>query len=200
MYKLFGKRLFDLVFSLAGIVVCLPISLVIVVLIKLDSSGPVFFVQKRMGKDGTLFSLFKFRTMTSDVSAETLMFEPGKKNRVTRIGRFLRQTKMDELPQLLNVFVGEMSFVGPRPEVPKYREFYSGENSLVLMIRPGITDMASLKYRHEEELLASVQDPAGFYAQAILPDKLKLNKDYVNDGIGFVNDLAIIFKTLLRIK
>ena len=200
MYRLFGKRLFDLVFSLAGIVVCLPISLVVAVLIKLDSSGPVFFVQKRMGKDGILFSLFKFRTMTVDASAETLLFEPGKKNRVTRLGRFLRQAKIDELPQLLNVFAGDMSFVGPRPEVPKYREFYSGENSLVLTIRPGITDMASLKYRHEEELLASVQDPAGFYAQVILPDKLKLNKDYVNNGIGFINDLVIIFKTLLRIK
>jgi len=192
--------LFDLVFSLAGIVVCLPISLVVAVLIKLDSSGPVFFVQKRMGKDGILFSLFKFRTMTVDASAETLLFEPGKKNRVTRLGRFLRQAKIDELPQLLNVFAGDMSFVGPRPEVPKYREFYSGENSLVLTIRPGITDMASLKYRHEEELLASVQDPAGFYAQVILLDKLKLNKDYVNNGIGFINDLVIIFKTLLRIK
>ncbi|MFA5256420.1 MAG: sugar transferase [Candidatus Omnitrophota bacterium] len=200
MYRLFGKRLFDLVFSLAGIVVCLPISLVVAVLIKLDSSGPVFFVQKRMGKDGILFSLFKFRTMTVDASAETLLFEPGKKNRVTRLGRFLRQAKIDELPQLLNVFAGDMSFVGPRPEVPKYREFYSGENSLVLTIRPGITDMASLKYRHEEELLASVQDPAGFYAQVILLDKLKLNKDYVNNGIGFINDLVIIFKTLLRIK
>jgi lipopolysaccharide/colanic/teichoic acid biosynthesis glycosyltransferase len=200
MYKLFGKRLFDLIFSLIGIVVCLPISLVVAVLIRLDSPGPIFFMQKRMGKNGVLFSLFKFRTMTSDVSAENLMFEPGKKNRVTRVGRFLRQTKIDELPQLLNVLAGDMSFVGPRPEVPKYREFYSGKNSLVLTIRPGITDMASVKYRHEEELLASVQDPAGFYGQVILPDKLKLNMDYVNKGIGLFSDLAIIFKTLLRIK
>jgi lipopolysaccharide/colanic/teichoic acid biosynthesis glycosyltransferase len=200
MYKLFGKRLFDLVFSLIGIVVCLPILLVVAVLIKLDSSGPVFFVQKRMGKNGVLFSLFKFRTMLSDNVAEGLMFEPGEKNRVTRVGRFLRQTKIDELPQLLNVFVGDMSFVGPRPEVPKYREFYSGENALVLMIRPGVTDMASVKYRNEEEQLASAQDPEKFYTEVILPDKLKLNKDYAKNGIGFVDDLAIIFKTLLRIK
>jgi lipopolysaccharide/colanic/teichoic acid biosynthesis glycosyltransferase len=200
MYKLYGKRLFDLFLSLIGIVLCLPIFLVVAILIKLDSPGPVFFIQKRMGKSGVLFSLLKFRTMSSDNVAEGLMFEPGEKNRVTRVGRFLRQTKIDELPQLLNVFAGDMSFVGPRPEVPKYREFYSGKNSVVLTIRPGITDMASVKYRHEEELLASVQDPAGFYGQVILPDKLKLNMDYVNKGIGFFSDLAIIFKTLLRIK
>jgi len=200
MYKLFGKRLFDLIFSLAGIVVCLPILLVVAVLIKLDSSGPVFFVQKRMGKNGVLFSLFKFRTMASDNVAESLMFEPGKKTRVTRMGRFLRFSKIDELPQLLNVFIGDMSFVGPRPEVSKYKKFYSGENAVVFTMRPGITDMASVKYRNEEEQLASTQDPEKFYTEVILPDKLKLNRDYINDEIGLMKDVGIIFKTLLGIK
>jgi lipopolysaccharide/colanic/teichoic acid biosynthesis glycosyltransferase len=197
MYKLFGKRLFDLVFSFLGLVVCLPVFLIVSFLIKIDSPGPVFFMQKRMGRNGVLFSLFKFRTMLRDNVAEGLMFEPGKKSRVTGVGRFLRQTKIDELPQLLNVFVGDMSLVGPRPEVPKYRDFYSGENAVVLTLRPGITDAASLKYRHEEEQLASAQDSEKFYTEVILPDKLKLNRDYVNNGIGFVKDVVIVLKTLL---
>ena len=200
MYKLFGKRLFDLVFSLTGIVVCLPMFLVVAILIKLDSPGPVFFIQKRMGTNGVLFSLFKFRTMLRDNVAEGLMFEPGGKTRITRVGRFLRNAKIDELPQLWNVLIGDMSFVGPRPEVSKYKEFYSGENSRVLAIRPGITDMASVKYRNEEQQLALAQDPAKYYTQVILPDKLKLNRDYVNNGIGLVKDVAIILKTLLGIK
>jgi len=200
MYRLFGKRLFDLVFSLIGTIVCLPVFLMVALLIKIDSPGSVFFIQKRMGKNGVLFSLFKFRTMLSDHVAEGLMFEPGGKTRITRIGRFLRNTKIDELPQLWNVLIGDMSFVGPRPEVPKYKEFYSGENSIVLATRPGITDMASVKYRNEEQQLALAQDPAKYYTQVILPDKLKLNRDYVNNGIGLVKDVAIILKTLLGIK
>ncbi len=200
MYKLFGKRLFDLFFSLIGLMVCLPLFFIIAILIKLDSRGPVFFIQKRMGKNGSSFSLLKFRTMSADINASTLMFEPGNKNRITRIGKFLRLTKIDELPQLLNVFLGKMSFVGPRPEVQKYKEFYSGENSLILTIRPGITDMASIKYRHEEEMLADSYDPEKIYTEVILPDKLKINEDYIKNGIKLRNDFKIIFDTLLKIK
>ncbi|MFA6281074.1 MAG: sugar transferase [Candidatus Omnitrophota bacterium] len=200
MYRLFGKRLFDLILSLIGVLVCLPMFVIVAILIKLDSPGPIFFIQKRMGKNGGLFSLFKFRTMFVDAAAGILMFEPGSKNRVTRVGKLLRLTKIDEFPQLLNVLMGDMSFVGPRPEVPKYKEFYSGENSIVLTIRPGITDMASVKYRHEEEMLAQSKGPEKFYTEVILPDKLKINKDYIQKGIGLVNDFKIILSTLLEIK
>jgi len=200
MYRRFGKRLFDLIFSLLGIIVCSPILIIAAVLIKLDSCGPVFFKQKRMGRRGILFQLIKFRTMFTDVAGENLMFEPGSKTRVTRAGKFLRFTKIDELPQLINVIKGEMSFVGPRPEVPKYQKFYSGDNFLVLTIRPGITDMASVKYRHEEELLAQSQEPEKFYTEVILPDKLKINKDYINNRLGLLNDFVIILSTLLKLK
>lgn len=200
MYKQFGKRLFDLFFSLTGIIVCLPIGIIVAILIKLDSPGQVFFKQKRMGRHGILFQLIKFRTMFTDVAGENRMFEPGDKTRVTRIGRFLRLTKIDEFPQLINVIRGDMSFVGPRPEVPKYQEFYSGENSLVLTVQPGITDMASVKYRHEEELLVKSKEPEKLYTEVILPDKLRINRDYINNKLGLFNDFVIIFKTILKIK
>ena len=153
-----------------------------------------------MGKNGILFSLVKFRTMFSDTAGENLMFEPGKKTRVTRIGMFLRFAKIDEFPQLVNVMKGDMSFVGPRPEVPKYQKFYTGDNFLVLTVRPGITDMASVKYRHEEELLAKSKDPERFYAEVILPDKLRINKDYINNRLGLFNDFGIILRTILNIE
>ncbi|MDD5130145.1 MAG: sugar transferase [Candidatus Omnitrophica bacterium] len=200
MYRRFGKRLFDLFFSLLGIIVCLPVFFFVPILIKIDSRGPVFFKQKRMGKGGILFELIKFRTMFSDSAGEKLMFEPGRKSRVTKIGRFLRFSKIDEFPQLINVLKGEMSFVGPRPEVPKYQQFYTGDNSLVLMVRPGITDMASVKYRHEEELLARNPEPEKLYTEVILPDKLRINKDYINNRLGLFDDFVIILRTLLKIK
>jgi lipopolysaccharide/colanic/teichoic acid biosynthesis glycosyltransferase len=138
--------------------------------------------------------------MRSNPAGENLMFEPGGKSRITRIGGFLRLTKLDEFPQLVNVLKGDMSFVGPRPEVPKYQEFYKEENYLVLTVRPGITDLASLKYRHEEELLAESKDPEKLYTEIILPDKLKINRDYLNNNIGLCKDFAIILQTLLKIK
>jgi lipopolysaccharide/colanic/teichoic acid biosynthesis glycosyltransferase len=128
------------------------------------------------------------------------MFEPGEKSRVTKIGKLLRLTKIDEFPQLINVLKGDMSFVGPRPEVPKYQEFYKGVNALVLTIRPGITDEASLKYRHEEELLAKSKEPEKIYTEVILPDKLRINSDYLNNKIGLRQDFAIILQTLIKIK
>jgi lipopolysaccharide/colanic/teichoic acid biosynthesis glycosyltransferase len=199
MYRLFGKRLFDLFFSLIGIIICFPLFIIAAILIKLDSPGAVFFQQKRMGRNGVLFSLIKFRTMFSNAVGESLMFEPGEKSRVTKVGRFLRLTKLDEFPQLINVLKGEMSFVGPRPEVPKYQKFYAGDNALVLTVRPGITDMASVKYRHEEELLAKSKEPEKFYTEVILPDKLRINSDYVNNKLGLFKDFAIILHTLIKI-
>ena len=198
MYKSIGKRIFDIVFSLLGIIVCIPLFIVVAILIKLDSRGPVFFTQKRMGRNARLFSLFKFRTMLIDNVSETLMFEPGKKSRVTKVGAFLRITKIDELPQLMNVFVGDLSFVGPRPEVPKYQKFYTGNSALVLTVRPGITEMASIKYRNEEELLTKSNNPDMLYEKVIFPDKLKINLEYVEKGLTLKNDIFIILKTLAQ--
>jgi len=200
MYKYFGKRLLDLIFSFLGLIICSPFFIVVAILIKLDSPGPVFFKQKRMGRKGKLFSLIKFRTMFSSVDKESLMFEPGKNTRITKVGRILRYSKIDEFPQLINVLKGEMSFVGPRPEVSKYQEFYTEDNALILTVRPGITDMASVKYRHEEALLAKSSEPEKLYAEVILPDKLRINKDYINNKLGLLSDFAIIISTLIKLK
>ena len=199
MYRLFGKRFLDIIFSLAGLIICLPVFILAAILIKLESPGPVFFIQKRMGKNGILFNLFKLRTMLID-TGNVALFEPGSKIRVTRVGSFLRRSKIDELPQLLNILVGNMSFVGPRPEVTKYKKFYTGKNSLILSIRPGITDKASIKYRKEEELLAKDRDPEKLYTEVILPDKLNINIDYVRNGISLLDDLKIIVKTVLNLQ
>ena len=199
MYRLFGKRLIDFILALILLVVCLPVFLLAAILIKFDSPGPVFFTQKRMGKNGALFSLFKLRTMFVNPAA-TNSFEPGSKSRITRIGRFLRKAKIDEFPQLLNVLIGHMSFVGPRPEVPKYKKFYSGENFQILNVRPGITDMASIKYSKEEELLAESKDPERYYSDIILPDKLRINLNYINNKITLLSDFNLILNTLFKLK
>jgi len=196
MYRTFGKRLFDLIFSFAGLVLMMPVFLVVPVLIQADSPGPVFFLQRRMGRNGRSFSLLKFRSMASDTEREKKGFEPGAASRVTGVGRILRKTKLDEVPQLVNVFIGDMSFVGPRPEVERYQDFYAGPFAEVLSVRPGITDEASIKYRHEEEILVASGDPEKTYREIILPDKLKLALSYVRDGISLRTDIGIIFQTL----
>ena len=199
VYRTLGKRLLDILLSLIGLAVILPIFLIVVVFIRMDSRGPVFFVQKRMGRQGRLFSLLKFRTMESDREREQKGFEPGFSLRVTRVGKLLRRTKLDELPQLVNVLKGDMSFVGPRPEVERYRAFYAGRFENVLSVRPGITDMASIKYRHEEKLLAESPNPQSAYQDVILPDKLEMALRYVQGNISLGGDINIIFKTLLSI-
>ena len=199
MYVRFGKRAFDIICSLAGLLITSPLFLAAAVTVKLSSRGSMFFVQQRMGINGNLFSVIKFRTMTCDEGKEKLHFEPGNTKRITAVGSVLRKTKIDELPQLINVFKGDMSFVGPRPEVLKYREFYSGEFEKVLSVRPGITDNASIKYRNEEKLLAESKEPEKLYREAILPDKLRINLDYVQKDMNLTNDLAVILKTLFRI-
>ncbi|NLW35626.1 MAG: sugar transferase [Syntrophorhabdus aromaticivorans] len=197
-YEKFGKRLFDIICSLCGIVILSPFLAVVSLVSKLDSPGPIFFVQKRMGRNLESFNLIKFRSMTVVYDSEKCQFNPGDESRVTRIGYFLRKTKIDELPELLNVLKGEMSFVGPRPEVLKYRHIYTGKFAPVLSLRPGITDFASIKYRNEEELLRQSPEPEKVYREVILPDKLALSLKY-KETISFKTDLSIIFITLGRI-
>ncbi|MBU1863730.1 MAG: sugar transferase [Candidatus Omnitrophica bacterium] len=196
MYNMFGKRLGDIIFSTIVSLLCLPLFLLVMVLVKMDSPGPVFFRQKRMGKDGKEFLLYKFRTMYCVRQEAKLTFEPGVRHRVTSIGGLLRKTKIDELPQLINVLKGEMSLVGPRPEVFKYKDFYSGKYEKVLGVSPGITDKASIKYRNEETLLSQDDNPEKLYGEVILPDKLEISLGYIESGISFIKDVTIIAETL----
>jgi len=167
-------------------------------LIKLDSKGPVFYKQLRVGKNNSDFRLLKFRTMRTDSDKSGLLTVGGRDPRITGAGYYLRKFKIDELPQLLNVAAGEMSFVGPRPEVRKYVDLYNDEQRKVLSVLPGITDVASIKYRNENELLEKSEDPESYYIESIMPDKLKLNLDYIEQR-SFANDLKVIFKTLSTI-
>ncbi|MCX5852791.1 MAG: sugar transferase [Deltaproteobacteria bacterium] len=198
VYQIVGKRLFDMVVSIFFLVVLFPLLIVVALLIKLDSPGPVFFIQDRMGKGGRNFRLMKFRTMYVDKVEESKFFAPGSTMRITRCGKILRDTKIDELPQLINVLKGEMSFVGPRPEVSKYRHVYRGMFEQVLTLKPGITDWASIKYRNEEELLCKSGNPEVMYEKEVLPDKLKMAVEYKKE-IGFMNDMKILITTLLRV-
>lgn len=192
------KRLFDFVISLLFTVILLPVFLLIAFLIVIDSGFPVFFVQKRIGKGGQLFSMFKFRTMTVLKEAQQGSFDAGNSSRVTRIGKILRKTKLDELPQLLNVLAGTMSFVGPRPEVQKWVEAYPERWAVVHTVKPGITDNASIEFRNEEEILSASSDPYLTYRNKILPRKLDLYEDYVRNR-SFGGDVEILFKTFISV-
>lgn len=192
------KKLFDFAFSIAGLVILSPLFLVISVWIKLDSKGSVFYKQVRVGKNNSDFKLYKFRTMRTDSDKSGLLTVGGRDPRITGAGYFLRKFKMDELPQLFNIAAGEMSFVGPRPEVRKYVDMYNDEQRKVLSVLPGITDVASIKYRNENELLEKAEDPESYYIESIMPDKLKLNLDYIEQR-SFTNDIKVIFKTLAAI-
>jgi lipopolysaccharide/colanic/teichoic acid biosynthesis glycosyltransferase len=194
----FSKRLFDLVVSFIAIILLSPVFLLIAILIKLDSKGPVFFLQDRVGKDEKIFKIYKFRTMVVDAEKLGKQITVGEDPRITRVGRFLRKYKIDELPQLFNVLNGTMSFVGPRPEVPRYTALYNEEQRQVLRVRPGITDLASIKYRDENEVLAQSEDPEKTYIEEVMVDKLKLNLDYIRNRSFWV-DIKIIFHTLYKI-
>lgn len=188
------KRLFDIVASVLGIIVLAPMFLAIAVWIKLDSRGPVFFRQQRVGKDGELFDIIKFRSMTDDNHDALLTL--GHDRRITKAGKFLRRHKLDEFPQLFNVVAGTMSLVGPRPEVPRYVDCYPPDvREVVLSVRPGITDWASIYYKEENSLLNRATNPEQAYLDTILPAKLKYNLRYVNER-SFWNDIQIIFTTL----
>ena len=190
------KRLFDITVSFLGLLATSPLLLAAALAVKLSSPGPVFFRQERVGKGGKPFHILKFRTMRS--SGGGPLITVGRDPRITRVGHLLRQSKIDELPQLINVLKGNMSFVGPRPEVPRYVALYTDEQRRVLAVRPGITDPASIKYRHEAELLAAAEDPERVYVEKIMPDKLRLNLEYL-ERAGLLSDLRIILSTLITI-
>jgi lipopolysaccharide/colanic/teichoic acid biosynthesis glycosyltransferase len=189
-------RTLDITFSLIGMVVLLPVFLVIAILVKFGSSGPVIYKQSRVGRNGEPFWLYKFRTMRTGADQKGLLTIGGKDMRITRFGYLLRQYKLDELPQLWNVLVGNMSLVGPRPEVKKYVDLYDPEQRKVLAVRPGITDLASIVYRNENELLAQAADPEQYYVSVIMPEKINLNKQYINNQ-SIKEYLSIIFKTII---
>jgi len=193
------KRAFDVVGSAIGLLSVSFLLLAVAVWVKLDSKGPVLFRQVRVGKDGKLFRIFKFRTMVVDAESKGMQITVGGRDpRVTRAGYHLRRLKLDELPQLLNVFLGEMSFVGPRPEVPRYVELYSARQRDVLSVRPGITDPASLAFCDENDLLAKEPDPEKAYIEQIMPKKLAMNLEYLGRA-SFVSDLGLICRTVLGI-
>ena len=193
------KYCFDLVSSLTGLVLLSPLFVVIAVWIRVDSAGPVFFRQVRVGRHGRPFRIFKFRTMSADAEARGRTITVGDDPRITRAGRFLRKFKLDELPQLFNVIRGEMSLVGPRPEVPRYVEFYPEEiRTQVLSIRPGITDIASILYKDENTVLAGAADPEATYVNVVLPEKLKHYVRYVSERSLWL-DFKIVMMTLREI-
>ncbi|MBA3663638.1 MAG: sugar transferase [Bacteroidetes bacterium] len=192
------KRIFDFIFSLIGIIILLPFFLLISIFIIADSGFPVFYFQKRVGRDNVDFSLFKFRTMRKDSDKKGLLTVGGRDPRITKVGYYLRKYKLDELPQLLNVLSGSMSLVGPRPEVRKYVDLYNAEQKAVLQVQPGITDYASLEYFSENELLALSKDPEKTYIDQIMPAKLELNRKYIREA-GLMTDLRIIFRTIKKI-
>lgn len=192
------KRIFDFIFSLLLLVALSPLFLLFVLAVVLDSKGGAFFGQIRVGKDGKHFKLWKFRTMRPDSESSGQITVGSRDSRITRVGYYLRKYKMDELPQLWNVLVGDMSVVGPRPEVPKYVVLYTPEQMQVLSVRPGITDYASLEYFEESELLAKAADPHKTYVEEIMQKKLALNLQYV-ESHSFLGDVKIILKTALRI-
>jgi lipopolysaccharide/colanic/teichoic acid biosynthesis glycosyltransferase len=192
------KRLLDILFCLPMCIVLSPLFLLIALFIKLGSKGPVFYLQERIGINSTPFNIFKFRTMHLDADKKGLLTVGGRDPRVTPVGYFLRKYKLDELPQLFNVVLGEMSLVGPRPEVKRYVDMYSVEQRKVLEVKPGITDYASIEYSNENELLGKADDPEKMYVEEIMPAKLKLNLRYVQEKSFFV-DLKIIIRTAMKI-
>lgn len=191
-----AKRLFDLLASLIGLFFLLPFLLLIVIWIRLDSPGPVFFRQERVGQYGKIFRIHKFRTMVVDAESLGKQLTVGRDPRITRSGHFLRKYKLDELPQLLDVISGDMSLVGPRPEVPGYVAHYPDDmREAVLSVRPGITDRASIEFRSENDILGKAEDPHKTYVETILPIKLRYHLDYVQNR-SFWKDLKLIFETI----
>lgn len=193
-----GKRIFDLLVSVIMSVILLPLLMVLALGVKFSSKGPVFYMQERIGKNLQPFRIFKFRTMFVDADKKGLLTVGGRDPRVTSFGYFLRKYKLDELPQLFNVVFGEMSLVGPRPEVKRYVDMYSKEQLKVLEVKPGITDYASIEYSNENEILGKAADPEKMYIDEIMPAKLKLNLKYVKEQ-SFLVDLKIIFSTIKKI-
>lgn len=192
------KRIFDIVASGCGLLVLSPIFLILAIWIKWDSRGPVFYRQVRVGRNNKDFKIFKFRSMRIGSDKKGLITIGGHDPRVTRSGYYIRKYKLDEFPQLINVFIGDMSLVGPRPEVRKYVDMYTPEQMHVLDVRPGITDLASIRYRNENELLEKAANPDQYYVNVIMPDKLCINLEYITNH-SFFYDIKLIFRTFWEI-
>ena len=197
MYKFF-KRLFDICASAFGILILTIPFIIVSIAIKIESKGPVIFKQERVGLNGKHFKIWKFRSMVVNAESKGLQITSKEDSRVTKVGKIIRKLKIDELAQLFNVLFGQMSFVGPRPEVPKYVEMYTEEQRNVLSVKPGITDLASIEYCDENNLLDSSEDPEKTYIEEIMPKKLALNIEYIEKA-GFFYDIGLIFKTFVRI-
>jgi lipopolysaccharide/colanic/teichoic acid biosynthesis glycosyltransferase len=191
-----AKRIFDIFFSIIGLVFFIPVFIIVAILIKIKMpDGPVIFTQKRVGQNGRLFTIFKFRTMTINHSGSSVSVKG--EVRITPLGAKLRKYKIDELPELWNVLIGDMSFVGPRPDVPGYADNLKDEDRNILKLKPGITCEASLKYANEEEILAKQENPVKYNDEVIFPDKVKMNLDYYYNN-NILKDIKIILKTIFR--
>ena len=191
------KYLFDRIFAFLGLIISLPFFIILPVMIRLDSKGPAFFRQKRVGKDGRLFTIYKFRSMQMNDDSNTVTAQTD--SRITRAGSFLRKWKLDELPELFNVLIGDMSFVGPRPDVPGYADKLENEDRKILLLRPGITGPATLKYLDEEEILSKFINPQDYNDLVLFPDKVRINLKYL-EKFSLTGDLKILFHTLIRKK
>ena len=194
-YSLFIKRLFDVVLSLFGLLLFFPIILISWIIASSNTKSNGFFTQRRVGKSGKVFDIIKIKTMKTIVGIDTTITSSND-IRITRVGFFFRKTKIDELPQLWNVFIGQMSFVGPRPDVPGYADKLQGTDRLILSVRPGITGPAQLAYKNEEYILSKQDEPAKFNDQIVWPDKVKINLDYI-ENYSFIKDLYYIWKTIV---
>ncbi|MEJ2616920.1 MAG: sugar transferase [Ignavibacteriaceae bacterium] len=190
----FVKRILDILITLIGIILFFPVIIAISLLILISSGYPVFFLQERVGKDWKIFKIIKFRTMVKNADKMGIGISSHEDSRITNIGKFLRKFKIDELPQIFNVLLGDMSLVGPRPELLKYAEYYNDDYSEILKIKPGITDYASLEFRNESELLKDSDNNEKIYLNKILPDKIQLYKKYLREA-NLTTDIKIIFST-----
>ena len=189
------KRVFDIVFSLIGLILTWPIILIAWIIASIETKSNGMFIQKRVGKDGKLFNIYKIKTMRKIDNIDTTITSSND-IRITKSGKFFRKYKIDELPQLWNVLIGDMSFVGPRPDVPGYADKLEGDDKIILSVRPGITGPASLKYKNEEEILAQQEDPKWYNDNIIWPDKVKINKDYIKNW-SLLKDIKYIIKTVI---
>lgn len=194
-YYVYGKRIFDILATVSGGLILLPIIIIIVIWIKLSSKGPIFYVQKRVGKDFQEFDLYKFRSMIIDADKVGPSVTSGDDPRITKVGKIIRRTKIDELPQLINVIKGDMSLVGPRPEVIKFVKEKKEEYAKILSVRPGITDNAAIAYRDEETIMNQYENKEKAYMEIVLPEKIKLYNEYLQN-ISLINDIKLILKTL----
>jgi lipopolysaccharide/colanic/teichoic acid biosynthesis glycosyltransferase len=192
------KRTFDLIASITGITLLSPLMLLLALIVRVDSRGPIFYKQERVGKGGILFKLIKFRTMHVNADKLTAITVGARDPRITSSGFYLRKFKLDELPQLINVLFGEMSLVGPRPELKKFVDLYDEQQQKVVLVKPGITDLASIKFRNENEMLEGKADPINYYVREIMPEKLKLNLEYIEKQ-SFLLDVKILLLTGLAI-